>query len=165
MIRLSVRLNAYVDGSVVPELFVLYYLLIIFFLSDLPLDFSLFWPGARAAMAALSSASPRILDGGGPRLFSGYSPRAPSTAGLPPGPDPHLLARYVVLFSSGSSWLGSTLFPALILLSSLLSSFQVRAVPAGRRTCRLRLVRPLLLPQDCGHPGLRDSPPASHGWF
>ena len=78
------------------------------------LDFSLFWPWVRAAMAALSSVSPRILDGGGPSLFSGYTPRATSTAGLPPGPDPHLLAEYVVLFSSWSSWLGSSLFRALI---------------------------------------------------
>ena len=49
-------------------------------------------------MAAISSVSPRILDGGGPGLFSGYTPRATSTAGLPPGPDPHLLAEYVFLF-------------------------------------------------------------------
>lgn len=45
-------------------------------------------------MAGLSSAAPRFLDGGGPRLLSGYSPPAPSTAGLPPGPDPYLLAKY-----------------------------------------------------------------------
>ena len=57
-------------------------------------------------MAGLSSAAPRFLDGGGPRLLSGYSPPAPSTAGLPPGPDPYLLAQYVVSFSSWSSWLG-----------------------------------------------------------
>ena len=49
-------------------------------------------------MAASSSVSPGILDGDGPSLFSGYSPHATSTAGLPPGPDPHLLAGYVVLF-------------------------------------------------------------------
>ena len=49
-------------------------------------------------MAASSSVSPGVLDGDGPSLFSGYSPHATSTAGLPPGPDPHLLAGYVVLF-------------------------------------------------------------------